>query len=194
MVLFSSETSPDVGLGLETSPSQRGLGGRVRRLPFSTLFHPNQTGLSPALRRSSEKFPFMAQAVLVQSGERRAVAVVAPRFEAVSRLWVLTGLKHQPPVFSRLPVQQGKGGSSQTASGLCLVRHSTCVRLALLVETNPCFLVQNFLGFWALQKRPVLLAKVQPNKFSCRVVPDGLAEQRSQFSWSFLKSSGASFL
>ena len=116
----------------------------------------------------------MAQAVLVQSGERRAVAVVAPRFEAVSRLWVLTGLKHQPPVFSRLPVQQGKGGSSQTASGLCLVRHSTCVRLALLVETNPCFLVQNFLGFWALQKRPVLLAKVQPNKFqsgarrSCR--------------------------
>ena len=88
------------------------------------------------------------------SGERRAVAVVAPRFEAVSRLWVLTGLKHQPPVFSRLPVQHGKGGSSQTASGLCLVRHSTCLKLALLVETNPCFLVQNFLGFWALQKRP----------------------------------------
>ena len=100
-----------------------------------------------------QKIPFFGSSS-GSSGERRAVAVVAPRFEAVSRLWVLTGLKHQPPVFSRLPVQQGKGGSSQTASGLCLVRHSTCLKLALLVETNPCFLVQNFLGFWALQKRP----------------------------------------
>ena len=103
--------------------------------------------------REAEKFPF-GSSCSGSSGERRAVAVVAPRFEAVSRLWVLTGLKHQPPVFSRLPVQHGKGGSSQTASGLCLVRHSTCLKLASLVEINPCFLVQNFLGFWALQKRP----------------------------------------
>ena len=147
----------------------------------------------PFPARTNGKFPF-GSSCSGSSGERRAVAVVAPRFEAVSRLWVLTGLKHQPPVFSRLPVQHGKGGSSQTASGLCLVRHSTCLKLALLVETNPCFLVQNFLGFWALQKRPFLLAKVQPNKFSCRVVPDGLAEQRCQLSWSFLKSGGASFL
>ena len=135
--------------------------------------------------RGCEKFA-LAQAVLVQSGERRAVAVVAPRFESVSRLWVLTGLKHQPPVFSRLPVQQGKGGSSQTASGLCLVRHSTCVRLALLVETNPCFLVQNFLGFWALQKRPFFFLQKYRHKFSCRVEPDGLAEHRCQF---FLEGS-----
>ena len=108
----------------------------------------------------------MAQAVLVQSGERRAVAVVAPRFEAISRLWVLTGLKHQPPVFSRLPVQQGKGGSSQTASGLCLVRHSTCVKLALLVETNPCFSCAEISWILGLAKTPVfLLAKVQTQVF-----------------------------
>ena len=125
--------------------------------------------------------PPLAQAVLVQSGERRAVAVVAPRFEAVSRLWVLTGLKHQPPVFSRLPVQRGKGGSSQTASGLCLVRHSTCLKLALLVETNPCFLVQKFLGFWALQKRPFSSCKSTDTSF--------LAE----WSQTVLKSRGASF-
>ena len=117
------------------------------------------------LRATDRENYCLAQAVLVQSGERRAVAVVAPRFEAVSRLWVLTGLKHQPPVFSRLPVQQGKGGSSQTASGLCLVRHSTCLRLALLVETNPCFLVQNFLGFWALQKRPFSSCKSTDTSF-----------------------------
>ena len=133
-------------------------------------------------RRESENSPPpLAQAVLVQSGERRAVAVVAPRFEAVSRLWVLTGLKHQPPVFSRLPVQRGKGGSSQTASGLCLVRHSTCLKLALLVETNPCFLVQKFLGFWALQKRPFSSCKSTDTSF--------LAE----WSQTVLKSRGASF-
>ena len=134
------------------------------------------------------KFPpfsvaILAQAVLVQSGERRAVAVVAPRFESVSRLWVLTGLKHQPPVFSRLPVQQGKGGSSQTASGLCLVRHSTCVRLALLVETNPCFSCAEFSWILGLAKTPVFfLQKYSQTSF--------LAE----WIQTVLQSRGASFL
>ena len=31
----------------------------MRRLPFSTLFHLHPTGLSPALRRSSTKIPFL---------------------------------------------------------------------------------------------------------------------------------------
>ena len=135
----------------------------------------------PFPARTNGKFPF-GSSCSGSSGERRAVAVVAPRFEAVSRLWVLTGLKHQPPVFSRLPVQQGKGGSSQTASGLCLVRHSTCLKLALLVETNPCFLVQKFLGFWALQKRPFLLAKYSQTSFLAELSQTVLQRKGASFS------------
>ena len=45
----------------------------MRRLPFSTLFHPNQTGLSPALRRSSEISP---PAQVLAQGLRLGVVVV----------------------------------------------------------------------------------------------------------------------
>ena len=84
----------------------------------------------------------------------------------------------------RLPLQHGtRGGvACRQPPGLRSSRHSTCLRLALLVETNPCFLVQKFLGFWALQKRPFLLAKVQSNTFLA------VCNQTD------LKSSGASFL
>ena len=65
MVLPSSEASPDVGPGFENSPSQSGLGGRVRWLPPTTSFTLTKPGSAQRFAAADStrvKIPFEAAA------------------------------------------------------------------------------------------------------------------------------------
>ena len=59
MVLLAAAVSPDVGPGFENSPSQSGLGGRVRWLPPTTSFTPTKPGSAQRFAARVRKFPLI---------------------------------------------------------------------------------------------------------------------------------------